>query len=113
MVYVAGARDDWRALSVGLRRKRPTILLRPSGERVMGERGPGAGLHSQTVGRIEGCLWFCEQGDHQSPVHKGRRTYSPCSRGCVVAACLFSWSDMVDQGHAKGTGRIGLILLCI
>ena len=71
MVSVAGAgAGDWPALSVCLRRKCPTILLRASGERAMGERGLGAGLHSQTVGRIEGFLWFCEQGDHQSPVHE-------------------------------------------
>ena len=69
MAYVAGA-SDRLALSVRLRRKRPTVLLRPSGERVMGECGLGAGLHSQTVGHIEGCLRFYGQGDHHSPVHE-------------------------------------------
>ena len=82
MVSVADA-GDWLALSVGLHRKRPTILLGPSGERAMGERGLGAGLHSQTLGHIEGFLWFCEQGITIRRSMKGRGTYSPCSRGCV------------------------------
>ena len=61
MVSVAGSRDSL-ALSVGLRRKRPIILLRPSGERPMGERRLGAGLHSQTVGHIKAVCGSVSRG---------------------------------------------------